>query len=112
VLKLEETSGWGEVETIEVGRSERWVVGLTLAEGKDLLGELGRLVLQTQMEEFITCARVCRNCMELRRRRHNRTRKIQTLFGTITVHLGRAPSGSLIASVKRHVRGAEKSWSG
>ena len=66
VVKLEAKSGWGEVETIEVGRLERRVsgsraeeLGLTLAEGKNLLGELGRLILQTQMEEFITCARVC-----------------------------------------------------
>jgi hypothetical protein len=92
VLKLEAKSGWGEVETIEVGRLERRVVGLTaeevgltLSEGKSLLGELARLILQTQMEEFATCARVCRDCMKLRRQRDNRTRKIQTLFGTITV---------------------------
>jgi hypothetical protein len=80
------------VETIEVGRLARRVVGLTaeeigltLAEGKELLGELPRLILQTEMKEFATCARVCRDCMNLRRRRDNRTRKIQTLFGTITV---------------------------
>jgi hypothetical protein len=92
VLKLEARNGWGEVETIEVGRLERWVVGLTaeelgltLAESKTLLGELGRLVLQTQVEEFITCARVCVSCLKLRRLRDQRTRKIQTLFGTITV---------------------------
>jgi hypothetical protein len=49
VLKLEAQNGWGEVETIEVGRLERRVVGLTaeelgltLAESKTLLGELGR----------------------------------------------------------------------
>ena len=56
VLKLEAVSGWGEVETIEVGRLERRVtgltaeeLGLTLTESKTLLGELARLVLQTQM---------------------------------------------------------------
>ena len=45
------------------GRLERRVVGLTaeevgltLAEGKALLAELARLILQTQMEEFATCA--------------------------------------------------------
>ena len=92
VVKLEAKSSWGEVETIKVGRIERRVVGLTadevgltLAEGKQLLGELARLVLQTQMEEFTMCARVCHDCMKLRRRRDRRTRKIQTLFGTITV---------------------------
>jgi hypothetical protein len=67
VVKLEAKSDWGEVETIEVGRLERRVVGLTaeevgltLAEGKHLLGELARLVLQTQIEEYTTCARVWR----------------------------------------------------
>jgi hypothetical protein len=50
VLKLEAKRGWGEVETIEVGRLERRVsgltaeeLGLTLAESKRLLGELARL---------------------------------------------------------------------
>ena len=88
VVKLEAKSGWGEVETIEVGRLERRVVGLTaeevgltLAEGKNLLGELARLVLQTQMEEFTTCARVCSDCLKLRRLRDQQTRKVQTLFG-------------------------------
>ena len=73
VLKLEAKSGWGGVETIEVGRLERHVVGLTqeeigltLAEGKHLLRELARLVLQTRMKEFITCARVRPDCLELR----------------------------------------------
>jgi hypothetical protein len=74
VVKLEAKSGWGEVETIEVGRIERRVVGLTaaeagltLAEGKSLLGELGRLVLQTQIEESTTCARVCPGCIPVSR---------------------------------------------
>jgi hypothetical protein len=47
VLKLETRNGWGDVETIEVGRLERRVVGLTveelgltLAEAKNLLANL------------------------------------------------------------------------
>jgi len=81
VIKLEAKSGWGEVETIEVGRLERRVVGptaeevgLTLSEGKGLLDKLAGLVLQTQMEEFATCARVCRDCVKLRRHRDNACR--------------------------------------
>jgi hypothetical protein len=92
VVKIETKNGWGEVETIEVGRLARRPTGLaaeefglTLAEGKNLLGELGRLILQTQMEEFITCARVCGDCLKLRPLRDRRTRKVQTLYGTITV---------------------------
>jgi hypothetical protein len=51
VVELEAKSGWGEVGTIDVGRSKRRVVGLTaeevgltLAEGNGLLIELPRLV--------------------------------------------------------------------
>jgi len=96
VVKLEARSGWGEVETIEVATIKRRVVGLTaeevgltLAVGKDLLGKLGRLVLQTQMDEYTTCARVCPGCMKLRRQRDCRTRRIQTIFGTITAEAPR-----------------------
>jgi hypothetical protein len=55
-------------------------VGMTLAEGKNLLGELGRLILQTQMEEFITRARVCGDCLKLRRLRDQRTLPVQERF--------------------------------
>jgi hypothetical protein len=91
-IQLEARSGWGEVEAIEVARLKRRVlgltadeVGLTLAKGKDFLSELQRLVLQTQMEEYVMCARVCRECLTLRRQRDCRTRTIQTLFGTVEV---------------------------
>jgi hypothetical protein len=57
-------------------------LGLTLAESKTLLGELARLALQTQVEEFITCNRVCGSCLSLPRLRDRRTRKIPTLSGS------------------------------
>jgi hypothetical protein len=70
VVKLEAKPRWGEVETIEVGQIKRRVVGLTaeeigltLVEGKGLLADLARVVLQTQVEEFATCVRVCRDCL-------------------------------------------------
>jgi hypothetical protein len=76
VVKLEAKSGWGEVAAIEVGRLNRRVVGLTaegvgltLAEGKRRLGELVRLVLQTQMAAFTTSARMCGECLKRRRLR-------------------------------------------
>ena len=91
-IKLEARSGWGEVETIEVARFKRRVVGLTaeevglsLVEGKEILAELQRLMLQTQMEEYAVCKRVCPECLKVRRQRDCRTRTIQTLFGTVVV---------------------------
>jgi hypothetical protein len=95
-IKLEARSGWGEVETIEVAHVKRRVVGLTteeiglsLEEAKQVLAELQRLVLQTQMEEYTFCARVCPACLKLRRQRDCRTRTIQTLFGTVRVEAPR-----------------------
>jgi hypothetical protein len=53
-IKLEARSGWGEVETIDVARFKRRLVGLapeeiglSHEESKQVLAELQRLVLQT-----------------------------------------------------------------
>ncbi len=57
-IKLEARSRWGEVETIEVAHFKRRVVGLTaeeiglsLDEAKQVLAELQRLLVKSQMEE-------------------------------------------------------------
>ena len=91
-IKLEARTGWGEIETIEVADFKRRVVGLTaeeiglsLDEAKQVLAELQRQVLQTQMKEYAVCARVCPVCLKMRRQRDCRTRTIQILFGTVTV---------------------------
>ncbi len=80
------------METIEAACFKRCVVGLTaeeaglsLAEGKELLAELQRLMLQTQRREYAVCKRVCPECLKLRRQRDCRTRTVQTLFGTVVV---------------------------
>jgi hypothetical protein len=50
--RLEAKKDWDEVETIEIGKFERWVdrltvegIDLTLTEGKNLLAERPRLVI-------------------------------------------------------------------
>jgi len=65
-------------------------VGLSLAEAKALLAELQKRVVQTQIDEYIVCARVCTACMKLRRLRDQRSRTLQTLFGTVRVAAPRA----------------------
>ena len=46
-IKLEARSGWGEVETIEVGRLERRVIGLTADEVGLTLAEAGMSTRRT-----------------------------------------------------------------
>ena len=56
-----------------------------LAEAKVLLAELQQKIVQSQVDEYVTCARVCPDCLKLRRLRDRRTRCLQTLFGTVQV---------------------------
>src|SRR5450631_2381967 len=90
-IRLEARTGWGEVTTCEIGTLRRGLgdltadgIGLALAEAKSLLAELQQIV-QSQVDEYITCARVCSDCMKLRPLRDRRTRTLQTLFGTVKV---------------------------
>ena len=46
-------------------------------------------ILRTGATVKLTCARVCGDCLKLRRLRDQRTRKVQTLFGTINVDAAR-----------------------
>jgi hypothetical protein len=91
-IRLEARTGWGEVTSYEIGFLRRGLhdlssegVGLALAEAKALLAELQQRIVQDQVAEYVTCARVCPDCMALRRLRDQRTRMLQTLFGTVTV---------------------------
>jgi len=91
-IRLEAKTEWGEVTTYEIGAVRRSTVdltadsvGLSLAEAKALLAELQQSIVQCQIDEHITCARVCSHCLRLRRLRDQRTRTLQTLFGTVEV---------------------------
>ena len=82
----------GEVTGCEIGALHRSLgdlaadgVGLSLAEAKSLLAELQQKIVQSQIDEYATCARVCPDCMKLRRLRDQRSRTLQTLFGTVKV---------------------------
>jgi len=72
-IRLEARTGWGEVTTCEIGTLRRGLgdltadgIGLALAEAKSLLAELQQQIVQSQVDEYITCARVCSDCMKLR----------------------------------------------
>jgi hypothetical protein len=89
-MKLEAKTGWGEVTEVEIANLSRLTIsatdeeiGLTLAESKAILSVSHKAVATTQIDEIVACARVCRSCLELLPIRDRRTRKLQTLFGTV-----------------------------
>ena len=88
-IKLNARAGWGEAATYEIRTLHRSLgdltadgVGMALAEAKALLAEVQQKIVQSQIDEYVTCARVCPRCMKLRPLRDQRIRTLQTLFGT------------------------------
>src|SRR5882757_7102374 len=69
VVRVELITDWGNVNTIEVGRIDRpsqtldpESVGLSLADGKQLLHNLQQAVIPAQADEICALRRICRRC--------------------------------------------------
>jgi hypothetical protein len=65
-IMLEARSEWGDTQSYEIGTICRRVTGLTadevglpLDEAKGVLAELLRRIVQSRIDEQVTCARVC-----------------------------------------------------
>ncbi|WP_299870065.1 ISKra4 family transposase [uncultured Roseobacter sp.] len=95
-IKLETEFGWGETRSHEICTLERRTLdassedlGLCLADAKSLLKEIQRVLLQDQVEEIGEIARVCRFCGTYLKVHDRRQRRIDTLFGRVTVEVPR-----------------------
>ncbi len=95
-IKIETEFGWGEKRSHELCTVERRAIdateedlGLSLAEGKSLLKQIQRALLQDQIEEVSEVARVCRFCGTYLPIHDRRRRQIDTLFGRVTVEVPR-----------------------
>jgi len=91
-IRIETEFGWGECRSHEIGVIERCCIdasedglGISLAEGKSILKEVQRAVLQDQVEEISEVARVCRHCHSYLPVHDRRKRRVDTLFGRVTV---------------------------
>lgn len=95
-IRIETEFGWGERRVHDVGVLERRSTeacaeefGLSLAEGKAILKEIQRAVLQDQVEEISEIERVCQTCQTYLPIHDRRSRRIDTLFGRVTVEAPR-----------------------
>jgi transposase len=91
-------------------------VGLMLAEAKALLAKLQASLLCGQVNEYAAHCRVCPACGVLRPLKDRRTRRLQTLFGTVEVEAPRirvcrcrltAPMAEVVALLEIGIRKAE-----
>jgi hypothetical protein len=95
-VRLETKTGRGEVRTTELVTVSRPVrgatladIGLGLSEAKVLLAGLQASPVREQLAEYAACHRVCAHCQALLSLKDRRTRRLQTLFGTIAVEAPR-----------------------
>ena len=95
-VRLEARTSQGEMKTTELATFSRPVVvgtlaeiGLVLAETKMLLAKLQASVLCGQVAEYAAHHRACAACGVLQPLKDRRTRRLQTLFGTVEVEAPR-----------------------
>jgi hypothetical protein len=60
-------------------------VGLTLAEGKEVLAAIQKIVVQQQVEEYLEAQRPCPHCSEVRGVKSSHRLTFQTLFGNVEI---------------------------
>jgi len=95
-VRLEMTTSAGEVKTTELATFSRpgvvstlAEVGLVLAETKTLLAKLQASMLCGQVAAYAAYHRICAACGVLQPLKDRRTRRLQTLFGTVEVEAPR-----------------------
>jgi hypothetical protein len=96
MVRLEARTDKGEVKTTELITFRRPAmastlaeIGLTLAEAKALLTKLQASMLCNQLAEYAARCQVCPDCGVLQPLKDRRTRRLQTLFGTVEVEAPR-----------------------
>ncbi len=95
-VRLEARTGAGEVTTTELATFSRpgvvstlAEIGLVLSETKTLLAKLQASMLCGQVAEYAAHHRACAACGVLQPLKDRRTRRLQTLFGTVEVEAPR-----------------------
>ena len=95
-VRLEALTSAGEMKTTELATFSRALVngtladvGLVLSETKMLLAKLEASVLCGQVAEYAAHHRACAACGVLQPLKDRRTRRLQTLFGTVEVEAPR-----------------------
>src|SRR5712692_4588942 len=92
ILRAQLVTDWGEVTEVDVAEFSRPAralsadsLGLSLTDGKALLQQLQKIVARTQADELCELHRVCQRCHRWNPIKDYRLRKIDTVFGTISL---------------------------
>ena len=69
----------------DFGRLSKGEIGLTIADGKTIMGLLQQLVVKQQCEVRVLTSRYCSDCQTFRRIKDYGKRKIRTVYGRVEV---------------------------
>lgn len=69
----------------DIGRSQDGELGCSLKDGKTIMAEIQRIVVQREIDLYLEFRRVCLDCHSRRQIKDRRTRKIETVFGIIEI---------------------------
>jgi hypothetical protein len=96
ILRAQLVTDWGditEVDVAELSRPARALnadtLGLSLTDGKMLLERLQQTIAGAQVDEFCELHRVCQCCHRRTPVKDYRLRKIDTVFGTVSLRSSR-----------------------
>ena len=94
IVRVDLVTDWGDATTVQAHQIERPSqalepdsIGLSLEDGKRLLHCLQQAVIRAQTDEICKLRRVCQRCHRWTAVKDYRQRKIDTVFGTVTVKL-------------------------
>ena len=109
ILRLVETGIYGSSRSIDVleivsrrDPGDIAALGITLSQGKQLLGLIQQEVVTAQCRDHATRRPACRSCAAVCQVKDYRPRQIATLFGQVTLRLPRfrcAGCGTMEAAV-------------
>jgi hypothetical protein len=92
ILRAQLVTDWGEVTEVDVAEFSRPAralnadtLGLSLTDGKALLNRLQQTIAGAQAEELCELHRVCQRCHRWNPVKDYRLRKIDTVFGTVSL---------------------------
>ncbi|KRB83465.1 ISKra4 family transposase [Noviherbaspirillum sp. Root189] len=99
IVRAELVTDWGETTAVEVAQFDRPVselepecLGLSLADGKQVLSNLQKFFVPAQAYEYCEVRSVCSNCRRQLRLKDYRRLKVDTVFGTVSVRSPRLMS--------------------
>lgn len=69
----------------DIGKLEEGELGCSIEDGKAIMAEIQRVIVQREIDLYLEFSRTCLDCRSHRQIKDHRVRKIETVFGSVEV---------------------------